>query len=191
MKNKKLTLISVEISTRSFPHPSSAKARVASYRCECGDIRDYNYSSVKNSGQYPEGCILCKDRFLTKKLGQGYSKLKKKWFYMLERCYNREHPSYHSYGGKGVIVCKEWHDFDAFKEWAYEHGYTDENNWQIDKDFMAWAHDIEPEYSPRSCIIISGSKITQLRRRLKERSPAGKYKLLSHRKKSDLHDTMF
>jgi hypothetical protein len=32
---------------------------------------------------------------------------------------------YHCYGGKGVFVCKEWDDFQAFHDWAMSHGYSE------------------------------------------------------------------
>ena len=48
------------------------------------------------------------------------------WLSMRNRCSNPRNNSYYLYGAKGVTVCKEWDDYEAFKEWAYENGY-DEN----------------------------------------------------------------
>lgn len=36
------------------------------------------------------------------------------WFSMKARCYNKKHKSYHRYGGRGIFVCDEWHDFVNF-----------------------------------------------------------------------------
>jgi len=33
---------------------------------------------------------------------------------MLRRCYDSNSPNYKYYGAKGVKVCQEWHDFEAF-----------------------------------------------------------------------------
>lgn len=33
---------------------------------------------------------------------------------MMQRCYNREHHRFHYYGGRGIEVVPEWHDFEAF-----------------------------------------------------------------------------
>lgn len=38
------------------------------------------------------------------------------WRAMLLRCYQRGHPSFPDYGGRGVIVCARWHSFEAFLE---------------------------------------------------------------------------
>ena len=36
------------------------------------------------------------------------------WYHMMTRCYNLHHPQYHHYGGRGVVVCDRWHDFENF-----------------------------------------------------------------------------
>lgn len=30
---------------------------------------------------------------------------------MMQRCYNKQSKVYHRYGGRGIYVCDEWHDF--------------------------------------------------------------------------------
>ena len=49
------------------------------------------------------------------------------WTFMLDRCYNPKHQSFKYYGGRGIIVCKDWKDdFLAFHDWAMANGYSDE-----------------------------------------------------------------
>jgi hypothetical protein len=36
------------------------------------------------------------------------------------------HTKYLDYGGAGIKVCKAWHDFAAFRDWARCHGYRDD-----------------------------------------------------------------
>ena len=36
------------------------------------------------------------------------------WRKMKARCYYKKHPAYKHYGGRGIIVCDEWHDSVAF-----------------------------------------------------------------------------
>lgn len=36
------------------------------------------------------------------------------WQSMLNRCNNHKHSDYNNYGGRGIIVCKEWYDFKNF-----------------------------------------------------------------------------
>ena len=39
------------------------------------------------------------------------------WRTMIRRCTNANHPSFASYGARGIRVCKRWHEsFDAFVE---------------------------------------------------------------------------
>jgi hypothetical protein len=42
--------------------------------------------------------------------------LYKTWRCMLERCENKSSKDYGNYGGRGVSVCKRWHDFTSFVE---------------------------------------------------------------------------
>ena len=61
---------------------------------------------------------------------------------MKERCNNLANPLY---GGKGITVCDEWvHDFQAFADWSYEHGYA--RNLSIDRI------DNSKGYSPDNCL---------------------------------------
>lgn len=44
---------------------------------------------------------------------------------MRARCLNKNNPLYRRYGGRGIIICKEWLDsFDLFYEWAKTNGHT-------------------------------------------------------------------
>lgn len=36
------------------------------------------------------------------------------WWNMLDRCQNLKNKGYHSYGGRGIKVCKRWRDFRMF-----------------------------------------------------------------------------
>lgn len=37
------------------------------------------------------------------------------WMRILDRCYNRNNPSFKNYGGRGILVCDRWrHDYRAF-----------------------------------------------------------------------------
>lgn len=37
---------------------------------------------------------------------------------IMKRCYNEKSVMYKDYGAKGIKVCDEWHDRDAFKNGA-------------------------------------------------------------------------
>ena len=42
------------------------------------------------------------------------------WVQMKARCYDKNHPVYKHYGGRGIIVCDEWHDSVAFIKYCEE-----------------------------------------------------------------------
>lgn len=44
--------------------------------------------------------------------------LRKIWSDMLNRCYNENNRDYKNYGGRGIMVCDEWLNFENFFKWA-------------------------------------------------------------------------
>lgn len=51
------------------------------------------------------------------------SRLYAVWSSMIQRCENPKKKSYPRYGGRGISVCEEWHEYPKFKEWAFASGY--------------------------------------------------------------------
>jgi hypothetical protein len=43
------------------------------------------------------------------------------WSAMMQRCYNKKDHNFNSYGGRGISVCKAWHDVETFNDWASSH----------------------------------------------------------------------
>lgn len=46
--------------------------------------------------------------------GKSHTKEYQAWASMMKRCYTKTHEYYHKYGGRGVTVCKEWHNPENF-----------------------------------------------------------------------------
>ena len=69
---------------------------------------------------------------------------------MLKRCYNKNNNRYHIYGGRGIEVCKEWHDLKTFSEWAFNNGFKP--GLQIDRI------DNNGNYEPSNCRFVSRSE---------------------------------
>jgi hypothetical protein len=42
---------------------------------------------------------------------------------MMARCYNKDNESYPGWGGRGIRVCKAWHNLRTFFDWALSHGW--------------------------------------------------------------------
>ena len=74
------------------------------------------------------------------------------WHSMLERCYNSNGSRYNRYGGRGVIVCEEWHNFQNFAKWYEENYYEiNEEEMQLDKDILIKSNKI---YSSQTCVFV-------------------------------------
>lgn len=53
------------------------------------------------------------------------TKLYNVWKEMRQRCNNPKHKHYKRYGDRGIKVCKEWDDPEAFYNWAVNNGYKE------------------------------------------------------------------
>lgn len=47
------------------------------------------------------------------------------WHCMIERCEKEDNRYYYNYGGRGISVCEEWHNFEVFATWALQNGYDE------------------------------------------------------------------
>ena len=163
-RNQQMLTLIKDLGTITPPtKPNSKnKYKYCLYKCNCGNTTKLRKHAV-NRGEYKH-CEKCEQKYIESKIGKKPSRLKRIWFYMMERCYNKNHYTYKYYGAKGVKVYKKWHTFKHFKHWALSNGYK--KDLTLDKDFMAWALNTKPEYSPRGCIFIKPEKNQQLKRLL-------------------------
>lgn len=76
-------------------------------------------------------------------------KARSRWTRMLSRCEDEDNPQYGDYGGRGIYVCAEWHDFHKFYGWACSNGMT--TSLQLDRT------NNDGPYSPENCTFISRS----------------------------------
>lgn len=71
------------------------------------------------------------------------------WTNMIRRCYSKVYCGYKYYGGKGVTVAKEWHNYQSFASWCIKQSPKDSD--QLDKDIYGDS----TEYSPEKCRFVS------------------------------------
>lgn len=95
-------------------------------RCKCGNTKTVLASNLLTLKTQSCGCLQ-KQRAseATRTHGESKTRLYGIWKGMRNRCYNPNVRSYKDYGGRGIVVCQEWQEYEGFRKWALENGYDD------------------------------------------------------------------
>jgi len=119
------------------------------FQCDCGAEMITQINTVTRGDTTSCGCYR-KENAKERGLKHGDGIKGNKWYLlnrvfhsMKQRCENPNNEEFHSYGGKGITVCPEWHNYEVFKKWALENGYED--GLTIDRK------NNEKGYSPDNC----------------------------------------
>ena len=141
-------------------------------RCDCGNEKVIKTRHLRSGATKSCGCL--RDEMNRDRPDQYYPKdvrnrrLLGIWKGMLRRCENETAEYFYLYGGRGITVCNEWHDYVQFARWALNNGYQD--NLSIDRiDFNGnykpgncrWATVKEQANNSRKCIFITIEGITK------------------------------
>lgn len=120
--------------------------RMAKCRCDCNNVKLIIATNVVNGTVKSCGCMTSKllhDAFW-KEDALNRQRLYRIWTGMKQRCYNPNCDNYPDYGGRGITICDEWlGNYEAFKDWALSHGYSD--NLSIDRI------NVNGNYEPSNC----------------------------------------
>ncbi len=92
------------------------KQPVWACRCDCGNLSIVDGYSLRKGHTKSCGCLKQRkgSAAVQFKHGRSDTKLYRVWRSMLNRCENQNVKTFHLYGGRGICVCSEWHDFQTF-----------------------------------------------------------------------------
>lgn len=96
--------------------------------CDCGGTKITSEDNLKRGHCKSCGCLYAKIGGKSKYgtlHGESKTRLYKIWSRMVWRCERPSYKNYADYGGRGIDVCAEWHNFEVFKDWAYKNGYDE------------------------------------------------------------------
>lgn len=94
-------------------------------RCDCGAYISHSLVSLRTKKKLSCGCPRPKPVKPSNRHGLSNTPLHMVWKNMRRSCYTRTYLRYKEVGGKGIIVCDEWHDYKVFHQWAMASGYKD------------------------------------------------------------------
>lgn len=112
--------------------------------CDCGEVVIRAAHSVKRGGQKSCGCHRKETTSAMRlKHGETGTRLYRIWSAMKRRCELPSCQAYVDYGMRGIQVCREWKDYEPFRDWALANGYGDDVT--IDRE------DNDGNYEPDNC----------------------------------------
>lgn len=125
---------------------AGSRDRKALWRCRCSCGQDaIVIGKLLRSGHTKScGCWRSDNWFIQKQThGESYTRLHRIWRGMKTRCGNSHCAAFPRYGGRGICICPEWHQFEPFRDWARANGYAD--HLSIDRI------DNDGDYAPGNC----------------------------------------
>lgn len=131
-----------------FDHKSSNGDAYWVCRCTCGTVKVANGYDLRSGRSRSCGCMVVelmrKNKYCLKHgLKKENPRLYGIWQGMLNRCRRKKDVCFKAYGGRGISVCEEWHQFQPFYEWSMANGYSD--------DLTIDRIDVDGNYEPGNC----------------------------------------
>lgn len=95
----------------AFDKRSSHGALYYWCRCECGTEKSIEGNSIRRGDTVSCGCY---SRRISTTHGKSRTPTYTSWRNMIQRCTNPKNKRYQCYGGRGIIVCEKWRQFENF-----------------------------------------------------------------------------
>lgn len=136
--------------------------------CDCGEHREVMPGHLERGTQKSCGCFKAErsrtwmvERGAEGRTTHGLSRRPeyRVWASMIQRCHNERDPSYHWYGGRGILVCQDWRQ--SFEAFYRDMGPRPDPSLSIDRI------DNDGNYGPGNCRWATKSQ-QNLNRRTKE-----------------------
>lgn len=113
-------------------------------KCDCGKEKIVAGVRLRSGNVRSCGCLRSEVAAVKAKThGESKTRLYHIWQGIKKRCENPKSTGYQNYGGRGIVVCDEWQDFNNFYSWAMANGYSDDLS--IDRI------DLDGNYEPSNC----------------------------------------
>jgi hypothetical protein len=119
--------------------------------CDCGKVKEVWAFNLTSGNSTSCGCFhkeVVSQKMTTHGSTSGDKRKSRPrvyriWRGMRQRCGNPNAANYRWYGGKGIECCKDWDDFEVFKNWSEQHSYAD--GLELDRI------DSDKNYEPSNC----------------------------------------
>lgn len=139
MRYGKLTVV------RLLPNKASDGHALYECACDCGNHLVVSSGKIKQR----KGCNDCTKRKYGGDTTTNSYRLYRIWGNMKHKCVASATKFSKGATNRLITLCDEWKDFNSFREWAYENGYSDEAD---SKNCMLYRKELEKGFSPDNCV---------------------------------------